>query len=90
MVRTPKGSVARRDDDHAPGRAEPTGARAGRVRPAPFLPTDYVTPAVVESLIGHGTTFVDSAGNLHLDGTAADVAIIGRSANRTFRLSSLA
>lgn len=57
-------------------------SRLGRVRARtglpPLLLTDYVTPAVAERLIDHGTVFVDGAGNVHLDGTAAYVVILGR------------
>ncbi len=56
-------------------RLERVRAQAGL---PPMLLTDYVTPAVAERLIGHGTAFVDGAGNVHLDGTAAYVVILGR------------
>lgn len=53
----------------------------------PLLLTDYVTPAVAESLIDHGTAFVDGAGNVHLDGAAAYVVILGRPRSQKSRTS---
>mgnify|MGYP007127338232 CR=1 FL=1 len=65
-------------------RLERVRARTG---PPPLLLTDYGTPAVAECLTDHDTAFVDGAGNVHLDGTAAYVVILGRPRRQKSRTS---
>ncbi|HZJ09683.1 MAG TPA: type IV toxin-antitoxin system AbiEi family antitoxin [Trueperaceae bacterium] len=44
----------------------------------PLLAAPYLTPGVTERLLHHGIEFVDDAGNVHLNGPAAYVLILGR------------
>jgi hypothetical protein len=48
----------------------------------PLLLTDYVTPAVADGLLDHGMAFADLAGNVHLDGAAGYVLVLGRRRTR--------
>lgn len=49
----------------------------------PLLLTDYVAPAVADDLLAHGMAFADAAGNVHLDGTAGYVLVLGRRCARS-------
>jgi len=48
----------------------------------PLLLTDYVTPAVADDLLAQGLAFADAAGNVHLDGAAGYVLVLGRRRTR--------
>lgn len=48
----------------------------------PLLLTDYLTPAVAAGLLDQGMAFADAAGNVHLDGAAGYVLVLGRPRSR--------
>ncbi len=48
----------------------------------PLLLTDYVTPAVAERFLDQGVAFADAAGNVHLDGAAGYILVLGRPRSR--------